>query len=78
MLNDDIGRINYPVIRETVVAIHRVAEREGVCPSEALRRLVAWGDKVYKTIAINDGVVTIIDDDGEQVVWIDAKRGDDV
>lgn len=78
MTEPDITRINVAVTPEQVAAIKRLMGREKISLTETARRLMAWGDKVYETIAVNDGVVTLDDHLGEQILWIDAKRNDDV
>lgn len=45
-------RINFPVTPETVAALELVVEREDVAPAEALRRLVAYGEHVYRASKI--------------------------
>jgi hypothetical protein len=74
----DITRINVAVTPEQVAAARRLMEREDVNLSEAVRRLMIWGDQVYETIALNDGVVTLDDRFGERIMMILAKRDDDV
>lgn len=51
-------RINVAVSPDTVRALENVIDREGVTLTEALRRLVGYGDFVYR--AVKDG--------GEQVL----------
>jgi hypothetical protein len=43
-------RINVAVNQETVKALEEVIEREGVTLTEAVRRLVGYGDYVYKAV----------------------------
>jgi ribbon-helix-helix CopG family protein len=43
-------RVNVAVTPETVRAIEHVIEREGVSLTEAVRRLIGYGEFVYKTI----------------------------
>lgn len=43
-------RINVAISPDTVRALERVIEREGVTLTEALRRLVGYGDFVYRTV----------------------------
>lgn len=51
-------RINVAVTPDTVRALEKVIEREGVSLTEAVRRLIGYGDFVYSSIA----------DDGAQVL----------
>lgn len=46
-------RINVAVSPDTVNALENVIEREGVTLTEALRRLVGYGDFVYRAIKDN-------------------------
>jgi hypothetical protein len=43
-------RINVAVSPDTVRALENVIEREGVTLTEALRRLVGYGDFVYRAV----------------------------
>ncbi len=43
-------RINVAVSSDTVRALENVIEREGVTLTEALRRLVGYGDFVYRAV----------------------------
>ena len=43
-------RINVAISPETVRALENVIEREGVTLTEALRRLVGYGDFVYRAV----------------------------
>ncbi|KAA2260119.1 hypothetical protein F0L68_20555 [Solihabitans fulvus] len=45
-----VSRIDAAVAPETVLALQLVIEREHVGLSEALRRLVAYGELVYRAI----------------------------
>lgn len=47
------GRISVNVTPATEKALERVVEREGVTLTEALRRLVGYGDLVYETTQVN-------------------------
>jgi hypothetical protein len=46
-------RINVAVSPDTVRALENVIEREGVTLTEALRRLVGYGDFVYRAVREN-------------------------
>lgn len=43
-------RINVAVSPDTVSALENVIDREGVTLTEALRRLVGYGDFVYRSV----------------------------
>lgn len=64
------GRISVNVTPATMTALHLVAESENVTITEALRRLVGYGDLVYRTVR-NDHKV-LLDSGGrlEQVVLL--------
>ena len=59
------GRISVNVTPATQAALDRVVEREGVTVTEALRRLIGYGDLVYETTQVNSDDLLI-------------RRGDDV
>ena len=46
-------RINVAVSPDTVRALENVIEREGVTLTEALRRLIGYGDFVYRAVREN-------------------------
>jgi hypothetical protein len=46
-------RINVAVSPDTIRALENVIEREGVTLTEALRRLVGYGDFVYRAVKDN-------------------------
>jgi hypothetical protein len=48
-----LGRISVNVTPATQAALERVVDREGVTMTEALRRLVGYGDLVYETTQIH-------------------------
>ena len=48
-----LGRISVNVTPATQAALERVVEREGVTVTEALRRLVGYGDLVYETTQVH-------------------------
>jgi hypothetical protein len=43
----------------TEAALARVVEREGVTVTEALRRLVGYGDRVYEAVEIDGGDLAV-------------------
>lgn len=55
-------RINVAVNPETMGALQKVIEREGVSLTEAVRRLIGYGDVLYKAVR----------EDGEEVL---LKKG---
>lgn len=48
--NTEPRRINVAISPDTVRALEHVIEREGVTLTEALRRLVGYGDFVYRAV----------------------------
>lgn len=48
-----LGRLSVNVTPATEAALDRLVEREGVTITEALRRLVSYGDLVYEATQIN-------------------------
>lgn len=52
-MTDKPGRISVNVTPATQAALDRMADREGVTITEALRRLVSYGDLVYQTTQID-------------------------
>lgn len=48
-----LARLSVNVTPATQAALDRVVEREGVTMTEALRRLVGYGDLVYETTQVN-------------------------
>jgi hypothetical protein len=66
-----LGRLSVNVTPATQAALDRLAEREGVTVTEALRRLVGYGDLVYETTKVN-GDDLLIRRDGvlERIVLI--------
>lgn len=46
-------RINVAVSPDTVSALENVIDREGVTLTEALRRLIGYGDFVYRAVREN-------------------------
>jgi Ribbon-helix-helix protein, copG family len=66
-----LGRLSVNVTPATQAALDRLAEREGVTVTEALRRLVGYGDLVYETTQVK-GHDLLIRRDGalERIVLI--------
>jgi hypothetical protein len=56
-------RINVAVTPETVRALEHVIEREGVSLTEAVRRLIGYGDFVYRTIKDDGGELQVRSND---------------
>lgn len=57
--SDKHTRLNVNVTASTRAALDRVVSREGVTVTEALRRLVSYGDMVYRATRINDAELLI-------------------
>jgi hypothetical protein len=54
-----LGRISVNVTPATQAALDRMVEREGITVTEALRRLVGYGDLVYETTQVNGDDILI-------------------
>lgn len=63
-------RINVAVSPETVRAIERLIENEGVTLTEALRRLVGYGDFVYRALREHGEQVLVTGPDGTREVLL--------
>ena len=61
-------RINVAISPEMVRALENVIEREGVTLTEALRRLVGYGDFVYRAIKEGGEQLTVAGPDGTREV----------
>lgn len=61
-------RINVAVSPDTVRALENVIEREGVTLTEALRRLVGYGDFVYRAVRENREQLIVKGDEGSREV----------
>lgn len=61
-------RINVAVSPEMVRALENVIDREGVTLTEALRRLVGYGDFVYRVMKEGDEQLTVTGPDGTREV----------
>lgn len=62
-------RINVAVSPETVEALQNLIEREGVTLTEALRRLVGYGDVIYRAVKEDRAQVHLkTENDTKQVV----------
>lgn len=57
-------RINVAVSPELIKAIERVIEREQVSLTEAVRRLVAYGDFVYRAVKEDRATILLRGEDG--------------
>lgn len=57
-------RINVAVTPDTIRALERVIERESVTLTEALRRLIGYGEFVYRAIKEDDAKVFMHQPDG--------------
>jgi hypothetical protein len=61
-------RINVAISPDTVRALEAVIEREGVTLTEALRRLVGYGDFVYRAVRGNQEQLLVRGPDGTREV----------
>jgi hypothetical protein len=61
-------RINVAISPDTVRALERVIDQEGVTLTEALRRLVGYGDFVYRAVRERDEQLTVTGADGAREV----------
>lgn len=61
-------RINVAISPEMVRALENVIEREGVTLTEALRRLVGYGDFVYRVVKEGGEQMTVTGPDGTREV----------
>lgn len=65
------GRISVNVTPATQAALDRLVEREGVTVTEALRRLVGYGDLVYETTQVEgDDLLIRRGDNVERIIVI--------
>lgn len=55
----EIKRIDVAVTPETVEALQRIVIRERINLAEAVRRLVSYGDLVYREIRVEEHQVVI-------------------
>lgn len=65
-------RINVAISPETIRALETVIEREGVTLTEALRRLVGYGDFVYRAVRVQGDQLVLNGTDGtrEEVILL--------
>ena len=61
-------RINVAISPDMVRALENVIEREGVTLTEALRRLVGYGDFVYRVVKEGGEQLTVTGPDGTREV----------
>jgi hypothetical protein len=61
-------RINVAVSPDTIRALENVIDREGVTLTEALRRLVGYGDFVYRAVKDNEEQILVKGPDGTREV----------
>lgn len=59
-------RINVAVTPDMLRAIDHVIDREGVTLTEAVRRLISYGDVMYRAVRDNDQTVFFRDEDGRE------------
>jgi hypothetical protein len=63
-------RINVAVNPDVMAAIDRVIARDGVTLSEAVRRLLTYGDWVHRSVKDGSSTVVIRDASGERELLI--------
>jgi len=65
-------RINVAVNADTVAALQNVIQQEGVSLTEAVRRLIGYGDFVYRSVRQENADVLVRGKDGDtkQVVLV--------
>lgn len=63
-------RINVAISPEMVLALEYVIEREGVTLTEALRRLVGYGDFVYRAVRERGEQLLLTGSDGTREVLL--------
>lgn len=61
----DPKRINVAITPETARALKRVIAREGISLTEAVRRLMGYGEFVYTTIKENRTALLVRSDDSD-------------
>ena len=61
-------RINVAVSPDTIRALENVIDREGVTLTEALRRLVGYGDFVYRAVKDNQEQLLVKGSEGTREV----------
>ena len=67
----DPKRINVAVSKDTVQALQRVIEGEGVSLTEAVRRLIGYGDFVYRAVREDNAELLVkTGDSTKQVVLL--------
>lgn len=54
-MRDKPRRINVAVTEETIAALELVIEREGVTLTEAVRRLLGYGEFIYRAVKEDGG-----------------------
>lgn len=53
----DIKRINVAASAEMLAAIRLVMDREGIGLTEAVRRLIRYGDFIYRAVKVDDAQI---------------------
>ena len=59
-------RINVAVNALMLAAIDRISEREQITMTEAVRRLIAYGDFVYETTKVRNATLTVRNPEGDE------------
>lgn len=67
-LTTEPRRINVAISPDTVRALEHVIEREGITLTEALRRLVGYGDFVYRAVRQRGEQMFLTDTEGTREV----------
>jgi hypothetical protein len=67
-LTTEPRRINVAISPDTVRALEHVIEREGITLTEALRRLVGYGDFVYRAVRQRGEQMFLTDPEGTREV----------
>jgi hypothetical protein len=67
-LRTEPRRINVAISPDMIRALERVIEREGVTLTEALRRLVGYGDFVYRAVREQGEQLMVTGPDGTREV----------
>ncbi|MEU0468943.1 hypothetical protein ABZ215_33480 [Amycolatopsis sp. NPDC006131] len=64
-MNQPKKRLNVAVTADTIAALDNLMTREGVTLTEAVRRLIGYGDCIYQHAKVQRGRVLLLDRDSE-------------
>ena len=64
------SRLAVYIAPSTKAAIDRLVEREGITQKEAVRRLIGYGDMVYRTTQIEENELFIRRGDTWERIWL--------